>query len=294
MTSLFYKILDIILQNINIIKNILEIGSSYGKLADIIISNKSDIEYNIIEPNYMGNINNKIIHNDYYENIDDTKINANTLILSHVFEHFYSPKQVLDKIYKNQNIENIILVNPDLEYYINNDVHNVLTTEHTYYIDNNFIVNQLDNYGFKLYNKENHNNHSIIFFFRRYRYNIINKIYKNINYSLDKYYGNIYKKVNEYNQIIINNKHKKIYFWPASIHTLYICDFGLYYDKIYGLLDNSINKIGKKMYGINKIIFSFNDIVNENEPNSIIILNGGLYNEEVLKKLENTSIKIYK
>jgi hypothetical protein len=293
MVSLFDKIVNIICENKNDINNILEIGSSYGKLADKIISNSHNIKYYIVEPSYAGSKDNKTIIYDFYENINDTLIDANTIIMSHVFEHFYNPKQILEKIYNNYNINNVILANPNLEYYINNNIHNVLTTEHTYYIDNNFLINIFDNYGFKLYQMEDHFNHSIIFVFKRYRNNILNNIYKNVNFSLHNYYNNIFKTVERYNNIILSNKDKDIYIWPASIHTLYMCNFGLYYDKLYGFLDNSINKINRKMYGVNKIVYSFKTVLEENKSNTIIILNGGLFNMEVRNKFNNSEIIIY-
>ena len=42
---------------------------------------------------------------------------------------------------------------------------------------------------------------------------------------------------------------------------LFLFIFGLEYNKLSGILDNSINKINKKMYGTNFIIESFNNII---------------------------------
>jgi hypothetical protein len=264
-------------ENIDEINNIIEVGSSYGILSDMVLT-KNNLKYYIIEPNYMGNINNKIIYNDYYENIDDTKIDANTLVISHVFEHFYNPKEILNKIYKNKNIINFILVFPDLEYYINNNVYHVLNTEHTYYVDNNFIINELDNIGFSLKEKYYHKNHSVIFYFKRTTFIRKDVIYKNINYSLHNYYNDIFEKVNRYNEIINNNA--VVYAWPASIHTLYLCIFGLNYKKMKGLLDNSINKIGKYINGISLPIYPFS-ILNSINEDVYILLNGSIFTSEL-------------
>lgn len=167
MINLHKKTANLICKYKNNINNIIEVGSSYGVLSDIILEN-IDLNYYIIEPCYKGiNSNNKIIFNDFYENIDDTLINSNTILISHVFEHFYNPKEILEKIYKNKNITNFFLIFPDLEYYINNNVLHVLNTEHTYYIDNDFIVNELFNYGFELIEKDFHINHSVLFYFKR-------------------------------------------------------------------------------------------------------------------------------
>ena len=89
-----------ILKYKNKITNIIEIGSSKGVLAEYILENLK-LKYYIIEPSFFGNRENKIIIDDYYENVDDNNIDANTMIISHVFEHFYEPKKILEKIYLN-------------------------------------------------------------------------------------------------------------------------------------------------------------------------------------------------
>jgi hypothetical protein len=291
MINLHHKIANLIEKYRNNINNILEIGSSYGVLADIVISKNLNLNYNIIEPCYKGNITNKTIYDDFYENIDDTKIDTNTIIISHVFEHFYNPREILDKIYLNKNITNFFLIFPDLEYYINNNVLHVLNTEHTYYVDNQFLINELNNYGFELIERENYQNHSVIFYFKRISNDKKNIIYVNKNYSLDSFFNKIFNTINKFNHYIINNNNNNIYIWPSSIHSLYLCIFGLKYEKINGMLDNSINKIGKKMYGINLSIYSFNEIINNNDKNTIILINGGVFNNEIMKNTVNTNIK---
>jgi hypothetical protein len=47
-----------------------------------------------------------------------------------------------------------------------------------------------------------------------------------------------------------------------------------------GVLDNSINKIGKYIYGYNIQCLSFEEIKNS-QQNTIIFLNGGCYNKEL-------------
>ncbi len=281
---------EIVLKNNNI-KNIIEIGSSCGILSDLILEKNKNVEYNIIEPRFIGNPYRKVIYNDFYENIDDSKINANTIILSHVFEHFYEPRKILDKICLNNNIEYFYLINPDLEYCLTNDVYHVFNTEHTYYIDNNFIINLFKLYGFELLEKHNFNNHSVIFIFKK---NLIeDKSNKNIDFEnkiipIDSFYSKIFKRISKANSIIEENKNKYIYIWPASIHFSYLNIFGLN-NNINGLLDNSIYKIGKKMYGTELKIFSFNDIVNENKENTIIIMMGPSFHTEILDIIKNAS-----
>ena len=57
------------------------------------------------------------------------------------------------------------------------------------------------------------------------------------------------------------------------------------------MLDNSINKIGNKMYGTDLIISSFNEIIIKNNENTIILLNGGIFNKEIINQTINSKIK---
>ena len=150
MKNLHITVINLIKKYSETIKNIVEVGSSKGTLSDLVLDEKIVDKYYIIEPTYFGTKReNKIIINDYFENINFNKYkDTNTLIISHVFEHFYKPNEILKVIHNNNNIENFFLVWPDLEYYKDNNNYHVLNTEHTFYVDNNFIVDLLNNYNF--------------------------------------------------------------------------------------------------------------------------------------------------
>ena len=275
-----------VLRNRESITNILEIGSSVGFLADLILDT-IPINYYIIEPSYRGTYrNNKHILHNFYENVDDTVIPANTLIISHVFEHFYNPIDILNKISNNLHIEHFYLVWPNLEYYMQHNILHVLNTEHTYYIDNTFLVNLLGVYGFILIEREEYRGHSVLFYFRRQTNtqgipSALSPIsFKNTIVPIDSFYNTIHTTIQEWNSIIHENKGKRIFIWPASIHCLYLLQFGLS-DQITGLLDNSLNKINKFIYGYNIPIYSFRDILQQNLPDTIILVNGGVFNADI-------------
>ena len=215
-----------------------------GILSDLIIDNlKTD--YCIIEPSYFGNYENKIVINDFYENVDDTSIDSNTLIMSHVFEHFYNPLEIIEKIEKNKNIENIFLTFPNLEKYIEENIFHVLNTEHTFYVDNNIIEQLFLKYGFELKEKKLFGVHSVHFYFKR---TVANKEIQlcNKKHEVENYYDGVFDIVTRYNNIIDANPDKDIYLFPASCHSIFLTIFGLKYKKLKGMIDNSPNKIGKK------------------------------------------------
>lgn len=273
------------------INNIIEIGSSNGVLADYLLSHMDQKTiYHIIEPTYWGSQHKqKRIIPNFYEDVDDRHIEANTIVISHVFEHFYEPITILKKICDNENIRHLFIVIPDLEYAINNQMLNVLNIEHTYYMDNAFLIHVFDLYGFHLVEKQNHENHSVLFYFeKRYPTRVENTAitFSNHNYSLDEYFNPIFQKIRYINDKIRETNFQSIYIWPTCVNTALLFILGLDKKLITGLLDNSIFKIGAKQYGTNLPIYSMKEKMNED---CMIFLNGGVFNSEI----DNNSCKAH-
>lgn len=276
-------VLNSIKENVN---GIIEIGSAYGVLADIILKD-FDTQYTIIEPCYKGSIDNKTIIPSFFESVDPLVITANTLIISHVFEHFYTPSEILKKITELPNLEYFILVFPDLEYYINNNILHVLNTEHTFYVDNKFLKKWVESYGFTCISESTFQNHSIIFVFKRSGTVCTQFSEKNKNYDLGKYFADINRTIQTFNTTIEENLKSEVYLWPASIHTLTLLNSGLLdINKITALADNSSIKINKYMYGYNLPIVSFEELILQDKPNRVLLLHGGVFNTEIKRKLE--------
>lgn len=296
MQNLHKYVCEIIKKHVLNITNITEIGSAKGVLSGLILETFSNIsKYYIIEPSFIGDkLDKQIIISDFFENVPQSSYSdSNTLIISHVFEHFYNPIGILNTIKNNKNIENLLLVWPDLEYYKDNGVYHVLNTEHTFYVDNNFIKLLMKNYSFELVEQSKYANHSVIYMFKRNetldKVELINEIY-----SMHSYYNNLLDKKEEIINFINNNKNnkKKICIFPASIQTQFlIMLLGLDVNTVDFVLDNSPNKIGKYLYGYNIECKSFEE--NCSNENNAIILNGGCFNTEVVNKLQISEDQYY-
>lgn len=279
----------------NNIENIIEIGACTCILSNKILSNTNKKhKINIIDPSFIGNSNELNIINNYIENEDITKIKANTIIMSSVFEHFYEPLNILEKLKKSKNIKYIYLNHPDLEYSIENNLYINLTVEHTFYIENNFLIGLFNKYGFKLKEQLSFENHTIMLQFERttnieYNTEIINI---NSNINVTRYLSILNEKVNKINQYIKNNIDKKYYLWPASMHLAPLLINGLQINLIEGMLDNSPNKIGKYFYGYNLKCYSFEEILNKNDDNICIFLGGSTNYKNELKLLNTKCILI--
>jgi len=118
------------------VNTICEIGAGNGSLADDVLS-KRDIPYTIVDPSYHGSTQNRTCVTAYFDDAID--VQSNTIVMSHVFEHFYDPTNILSIFKKNKSIEFIYLSFPDLEAFIKQGTYHVLNPEHTFYVENKFL-----------------------------------------------------------------------------------------------------------------------------------------------------------
>lgn len=285
MQQLHDNVLKIMNQYHSKINGIIEVGGARGILADKVI-NCLPVPYTIIDPAYFGSHDNRLVIKDLYENVDDTSIKANTIIMSHVFEHFYDPLIILNKITANHNIKYLFLVFPNLEAYIQNGILHVLNIEHTFYVDNAFLERLFAQHGFVIRNKTFYDNHSVIFCFER-THDIVHGLGRN-EHDIALFFNKVERSVASFNHLIDSNPTKNLYLFPASIHAIFLTIMGLKYQHLTAMLDNSPLKIGKKMYGINVPIHAFNSVFND--KNALVLLNGGVFNQEVVQSLQQNNI----
>ena len=283
---------EFIIKNNNI-KNIIEIGACHNILSSLILDKNSEINYTIIEPSFTGDKSRVNIINNYFENVELTNVEVDTIIMSDVFEHFYNPIDIIKKI-QSSSIKYIYLNHPDFDYSIKNNIFINLNYEHTFLIEHQFLFNLLQNYGFRLNRKFNFENFSLfIEFIRNDEKNNENKQLINLNTKNDvkQYITNVSLLTNKMNEYMVSNEKKKFYIWPTSIHSIPLFTFGLDYKKLSGILDNSPNKIGKYIYGYNLLCSSLNDLLKTTEENiCVFISRAGNYIKEL--DLTNKNIEI--
>ena len=277
----------------NNINGIIEVGSCNGVLANIILEHVTT-EYNIIEPSFTGNKTNLNIIPNFFENVDLNSISSNTIIMSDVFEHFYNPIDILNKIQKSDNIKYIYLSHPDFDSNLKTLMLTNLNCEHTFLIKHQFLFTLFENFGFKLNKRYDFDNYSLFLEFERTTDIIKQKplVNYNLNSDIKKYFNQIHTIVHNINEFIESNPNKKIFIWPSSVHSVTLFTNGLKYEKLEGILDNSPNKIGKYLYGYNLLCSSFNELLNSsNEDFCIIISGAGNYIKELNIKSQESKIR---
>jgi hypothetical protein len=275
------------------ISNIIEVGACHNYLSSLIFEKNKKVNYTIIEPSFTGDRTNLNIINDYFENVELNNINADTIIMSDVFEHFYNPIDILKKI-QNSSIKHIYLSHLDFDYSIKNHFFTNLNCEHTFLIEHDFLFKLFEKHNFKLHRNFYFENYSLFIEFIRIDENTTsdNKL---INFTtrenVNLYIKHIIEINNKINNYMASNKSKKFYIWPTSVHTAPLFSFGLDYNKLSGVLDNSPNKIGKYIYGYNLLCSSLNELLRSDEKNVCVFISGaGNYIKEL--DLTNTNIEI--
>ncbi len=269
--------------------NILEIGAGNNYVVELFLNNNYN-NYTILEPVITNKINNVKYISGWLEDYANENNNNNDLvILSHVFEHLYVPKDLFKVKSKY-----IALSIPNIPKYLDNFILNFLNIEHTYYFEEEHIISLFNNFQYKLISKKYFDEHSIFLLFefdsyinqKLYKNDNIENIYNKFNLYFNKI-DNIIKKINYY----IDNSNKKFAIFPANMYIQYLISLGLDTNKISYFYDNNINKLDKYLYGTNIICKNLDFFIKNNEFE--IILLGFLYNNEIIKILENNKINYY-
>ncbi len=267
-------------------KNILEIGDPSGKIANRMDKYK---KWFIIEPNKNKNIafNEKIefIESFFDENFQTDK-QIDMIVHSHLFEHIYEPNVFLKKCHE-------ILVDdgemffgvPNMEYIGKNELapFSGIFFEHTILLNKENITYLLNKNGFNILTIIDYENHSILFHAKKSQ-TFSTSDNSAVNYELFSSSIENYKKfIEKCLHTIGENPNKKVYIFGASYNTQFLLSMGLNPENITGILDNSVDKQNKYLYGYNLKIHS-PEIIRNNDD-CVVILKNGYYSNEIMNQL---------
>ena len=166
---------------------------------------------------------------------------------------------------------------------------NCINFEHTVFLTETYVDYLLNKFKFKIVEKKYfENSHSI--FYSTVKDETIKPTKLNTNLYIEN--KKIYNEYVEYHKILIKDLNDKmeitenpIYLFGAHIFSQYLINNGLEMSKICGILDNDINKQGKRLYGTNLKVMSTNELKNIKTP--IVILKTGFYNDEIKEDIVN-------
>ncbi|MBD3282593.1 MAG: methyltransferase domain-containing protein [Candidatus Portnoybacteria bacterium] len=268
------------------IKNVLELGGSNFRLANIILDEKEKINWTVIDPSIKSSDSRINTVNSFFDEGFKKDKNIPTVVHSHFLEHSYNPIKTLKNIYKilEPKGKHIFSV-PNLYKWLQKKTPSTLNFEHTLFLTEYFIDNLLPSLGFKIVNKKYFKDHSIFYITEKEKSKekiYLENKYKDHKTLFQKFINYHEEEVREINPKIKNFK-GDIYLFGGHIFSQFLLSFGLDKEKIKGILDNSKLKQGKRLYG-SSFAVSSPEILRD-KKNIAVILKAGFYTEEISKQI---------
>ena len=268
-------------------KNIIEIGDPSLKVAKFLLNNCGS--YSIIEPN--PDIDNEKVNviNQYFDENFETNLKYDLVINSHFMEHVFNPIKSLIKMNQilDKNGELIFSV-PNLQYLLENNfyINNILQFEHTYFYSTESMSNLLNRCGFELVEVNNYLNHSI--FYKCVKSDKISDFEYFENKKYKKKFLDIWSdsknKIKLINEMISLHPNNNIYLFGCHVSSQFLLSNGLFINRVKNILDNSIDKNGKYLYGYHLKTESPDAIIGVETP-IIICSHMSVYFDEIKNQL---------
>ena len=290
----FLEFSELINQKINL-GSVLEIG---GPTKKILNNCKNFKTWTLLDPNVKSFFENNIISiNDFLNEDYDTSIKYDTIINSHLLEHVYEPNKILKKINELLNVDGDLFISvPNMEKYAQNGSSFLgIHFEHTFFLNELNIIYLFNLNRLEIVKKIYYREHSIFYHLKK-RTSSSNIINTNNLLKYNFYFKKIYQNNLKNNQILVTSindyiKDKKdIFIFGCHTNTQAIIYLGLDLKNINYILDNDKDKQEKYFFGTK--LFCKNPSILKEIIQPIVIINIGIYTEEVKKQLKNINNNI--
>jgi len=277
--------------------SVFEIGGAHGILEKEYQS-FGPIPWVILEPNPSPVDGSKaqFIKGFFDENFDYQN-DFDAVVHSHVFEHIYKPDEFMRHLagFLSEG-KRLIFSLPNMQVMLERMYTNCINFEHTIFLTEPYIEYLLNKHGFRLENKEYFMDDHSIFYAAIKDSNVQTIKLPHDLYEKNKY---LYIQYINYHQRLISELNTKIsqatgpvYLFGAHVFAQYLIEMGLDTKSIVSLLDNDINKQGKRLYGTSLSVASPKTLAGIDSPS--VILKAGVYNNEIkddiLSNINSTTI----
>lgn len=267
-------------------KTVLEISDPVAKVA----TKFNDFErWFIVEPHAKLNLEtNRIFFIDkFFDDSFEFDDKVDIIIHSHFFEHTFEPSKFLKKCHTLLKDDGVMYMSiPNLQNILDSgfNPNSILHIEHTFYYDNDILNFLAETTEFTICDVQNFEGHSI--FVKLIKQNTEKKISRRFEKSSTKFLDNYQK----YKNLIaeINNLEENIILFGCHISSQFLIYNGLNTEKIDFIIDNSLSKQDKYLYGTKLLTKSPNVVLDCNLP--IVVSHMGIYSKEIkegLLKIKN-------
>lgn len=267
-------------------ENIFEIGGAHLKLANRLSKSDKIKSIQVSDFEFTGNPNSDKIRllKGKFEPSSVTGKN-NTIVHSHVMEHFYEPmKEINDLAKLLDNGDKMLISVPMIDKMMEDGFTNAMNFEHTYGITEDTIEKILNNASMKIIEKKEFNKYCT-FFAAIKDDSLIQKIFKKEESQYFYKFLDYHKKELESIKNFIETPDNTFIF-GAHIFTQFLLSFGLDESLFSCVLDNDEKKQGNRLYGTKLKVSSPKVLKDCKSP--IVVLKAGQYTKEIKKDiLEN-------
>lgn len=272
----------------------LEVGAAHCFLATQLLEKRHINKYIVVEPNPTQFPDKVEIVKSFVELNYHLIQDADCVIHSHVLEHVYNPRTFFEGITKNMREgANLFISVPNIPKLIELRGANSLNFEHTYLLDDKVVeylasINCLD-----LISKQKFQEHSIFFHFRKNSPNAHNHLEVPSLHQYSSSFLSLWRELSvfvvEVNKSI-QNLERDNFLFGAHIFSQSLLALGLREADYLGVLDNSLDKQGKVLYGSNLHVFNPR-VISEHERPTVILV-GTHYDEEIRKQLTELNSEV--
>jgi len=276
-------------------QRILEIGGANLKMANLISKKANFVCYDVID--YSSNEYSTIKINDKINLVKSSAENyainnkVDCIILSHTFEHIYEPVEMLSKL--SQCLEengHIFISVPNIKNQLIDGFLNALNFEHTFFIDDEYLVLIANNAGFYIENIQQFSKYNSFYVLKKTKHNVSTNKHsnpKNAKTIFLSFTDNLSKDVQQIKQELGTNK---AYVFGAHVFSQFLLNFGLNEENIIYILDNDISKNEKYLFGTS--LFVKNPKVLLDIQNPYVIVRTAQYKEEIVSQLNSLNPNI--
>jgi hypothetical protein len=276
---------------------VLEIGGAHDFIARATFDLEPNTVWIIVEPNPQQITNNKIkVIQGWFNKGFELDVPVDTVVHSHVLEHTYNPFEFMEDVGKFlKKGQKHIFTFPNMLPMLEQKFTNCINFEHTILLTEEIVDYFLQRAGFRIIEKEYYGNpHSIFYATERIDTvddpHLLLKKYERYKGVFTDYIDYHVGMVSDLNRLIMDSK-EPVYLFGAHIFSQTLIQFGLKTGTLSGLLDNSLTKNGRRLYGTDLIVESPKILKDKGKVN--VILKAGIYNDEIKKDiLENINSQV--
>ena len=271
-------------------KKILEIGGGHGTLSSHYLSKYPDADWTIIDPlTTLPEGSKAKVINEFFSDKTVIDPDVDTITHSHFLEHVYEPSLFFDHLSTLAVGTHMIFSVPNIEKHFGElNYASAITFEHTYMCSEPYIEYWLKKSGYALIEKQLFGeNHSI--FFAALKIKTTSDVDMSVNRCPDKYSSNLESAAEYfyyYENLIwrLNDSlhHRNYYMFGANPPTQFLISQGLRSRPRY-VLDNDVNKQGKRLYGTELEVKSPEILRDIDAP--VVVLPPGPYSQEIISDI---------